>query len=277
MFRLPFGNPTRAGSGRAERSACRFVTRATGLAAVTVLAVGAVSGPVTAQIVRDHRGGNGGGGGVVVTPGGGNGGVRQPTGNPAGSPAPAPLQMLFSALHCLDETNDGTLFSNSDEPYALIYTLSVADRYSPCFLSISQVFSDVDAGETKNAAQQFLSGPLESDRFRVILVALMESDNSDEHKRIYSKVSTTLRANSVRYKQSGLVARESIASALASDIERAIQASQIYDDQIGRVQELVWGEYAFNAARAGSVVNKRLTFGDSGSKYELRFQLQPLK
>src|SRR5688500_3659249 len=126
MLRSLFSRITHSGSGFPGRAARRAVTRAAGLAAITVLMLGTLPGAARAQGIFN--------GGWTV--------------QPAANANTTPLRAYFTKLQCLDETDDG-FFSNSDEPYVVIFVADLRGSNSVSKVFFSQIFGDVDKDETR--------------------------------------------------------------------------------------------------------------------------------
>jgi hypothetical protein len=265
MFRSRFTNFTYAGSGFPGGAARRSWTQAASLAAITVLMLGTVSGPATAQIVRDHRTHSGGAGTTL----------------PVGDPS-TPLRAFFTKLTCTQQSNDDTWpFPDHDEPYLVIFSIDLRGRAADGRIVMITGFGEVDTGDTIDDRVQFWSvngdgtgSPIASDDDYICLAALMESDdykasNAVDHK-VYETLSLKLRA----YKQAGM-SRATMASFLRTDMDAAIAAAQGDDDRVGPVFEILWGTEWLPVARSGQTVTRSARLVGSDTSYNLEFQLRP--
>jgi hypothetical protein len=248
MSRSMFTGFTHAGSGLPGRAARRAVTRAASLAAITLLMLGTLSGPAVAQATN------------------------------------TPLRAFFTKLTCNQQSDDNTWPNpDHDEPYLVIFAADLRGSTAHGRVFISQVFSDVDTGETRTDSLQFWSldgnaEPIGSDDDYVVLAALLESDNNLNPGNIYNKLQR-LRVNLATYKTSGL-SRAAIASNLAVDMDLAIDAARHDygddpDDRIGGVFGILWGTEWLPVARSGQTVTRSALLVGNGSKYSLEFQLRP--
>jgi hypothetical protein len=250
-----------AGGCFTQVTAHRAVTRAAGLAALTVLIFGTLSGPAAAQ-------------GRIF-----NGGW---TAQPAAD-ANTPLRCYFTKLTCLDETDDGTIFSNSDEPYLLFLVADLRGSNSSGVVFTSQTFSDVDKNETRSDMLQIwaLNGtaqPIGSDNDYIMLAALMEEDHYLNGSQIVLALRRRVLPKLVQYKAAGM-SRAVMVGALRSEMDAVIghYRRSIYnreDDRIGGTFEILWGPDRLNAARSGVAMNWSGLIVGAGSKYLLELRLQ---
>jgi hypothetical protein len=264
MFRSRFTNFTYAGSGF-PGGAARSWTQAASLAAITVLMLGTLSGPATAQIVRDHRTHSGG----------------SATAPSVGDPS-TPLRAFFTKLTCSQESNDDTWpFPDHDEPYLVIFSIDLRGRAADGRIVMIGGFGEVDTGETIDDQVQFWpvepaggSSPIASDDDYIVLAALMESDDSKNFDAVHDKVYDTLSLKLRAYKQAGM-SRATMASFLRTDMDSAIAAAQGDDDRIGPAFEIFWGTEWLPMARSGQPVTRSAGLIGNDSRYSLEFQLRP--
>jgi hypothetical protein len=242
---------THAGSGFPGRAARRAMARAATLAAITVLALGTLSGPAVAQATNK------------------------------------PLRAHFTKLHCGNQSNDNTWPNpDHDEPYVVIFVADLRGSTAYGRVFISQVFTDVDEGEDRYDSLQIwpLDGssgsPIGSDDDYIMLAAMLESDNNLNPGNIYNKLQRVLPALASNYKATGM-SRAVIASNLAGVMGRTIDtARKDYgdeDDRIGGIFEIVWGANGLRAAQLGHHVDSLpIFYGFDGSAmlYQLTFRLE---
>jgi hypothetical protein len=233
MFRFLFANLTHVRFAFPGRVLARSAARVMSLAAITALGLGALSAPAAAQ-------------------------------------TPTPLNIRIAQLHCLDETDDGR-FSNSDEPYLVMFTANAQIPVLAGLDAYGDLFGDVDTGETREIGS-VLASLFNSDDERLVLVALLESDDSGNRRRIQTKLRDRMNASLLKLKavRSG---RDFLAQSLGRLMQQILDENRGNDEQIGGVQDLVWGQYAIDQAKAGALVRKRLTFVGHDGKYEVRFEL----
>lgn len=270
MFRSLFTHSTHAGSGITGRTARRAATRAAGLAALTIALLGALSSAAMAQGVRDHR-----------VPGSDTWTIQPISGTPAPTTG-TPLRVYFTGLTCGKVSNDNTWpRPDRDEPYVVIFSADLRGSGN-AKVFVSQEFSDVDTGSSRDDWLQFWSvsgygSPINSSNDYIFLVALMECDNSKNRLAVRDKVSNVLHPKLASYKQAGM-SRSAMVSNLKADMDLAIETSRgTYsdaDDRVGGIQEVLFSAQDLEIARSGHARTNWLNFVGSGSRYTLKFQLQ---
>jgi hypothetical protein len=253
MFRSLFTHKPYAGFPFTGRTARR--------AAMTVLTLGALSGAALAQTgIFDGTW------------------TYQPV-----APVSTPLRAYFTGLTCHKVSNDNTWpRSDRDEPYVVIFSADLRGTGSSTVI-VSQEFSDVNTGTTKNDWHQFWSvagygSPIGSSNDYIFLAALMECDTSANRTAVRNRVANTLIPKLVAYKQGGM-SRVAMVSNLMTDMDGAIEASRRTtgdeDDRVGGIQEVLFSAADLESARAGQGREQARTFVGSDSRYTVRFRVNP--
>lgn len=199
-----------------------------------------------------------------------------------------PLRMDLWKLQCLDEQDDGT-FDLHSEPYLVVFAADTSLWYSRAFAVRSQIFGDVDTGETHypTSGMQIWdfnnnATPITDPNKLIFLAALLECDgpssgyqgaNADAVQR---KVQSELIGKLYTYRSAGL-SRDAIVNNLKNDMNVAINAARGSDDRIGTVQELRLSLAEVEQARLGyqTQVTKTVIHKESGAEYRAIFVLQP--
>ena len=202
-------------------------------------------------------------------------------------PPPPPTQpvfsLSFSALACLRET--GSLAWDaleavqgmvaSDEPYVLIF---VVNLWYPSNGKVfrSNVFSDVDTGERRFQTIPLWGGALPDPSDLVVLVQVMEHDQTDVNRLTQSL--EPLKTYAAPYVQLGW-GRDAIADKLRQQMGRLVDNGTIYggpnrDDRVGGVQELRITSANTASAAAGTIVETVVEGNGSGGLYRAHFELR---
>jgi hypothetical protein len=198
------------------------------------------------------------------------------------SPRPAaadnpetPLRVYFTRLHCLDESDD---WGNSDEPYVVVFAADLRGSQPKAIVRRSQIFEDVDTGDTRTGNLQFwaLDGsgdPITSQEDYLFLVALLESDDAWNTVTVQQQIQATLIPRLINYRAIGL-SRSAIASQLRADMDFVLRASKGSDEQYGQTREVLFFTSDLRRAREGNAVDRTYTFTGSDCRYTLTFRLQ---
>jgi hypothetical protein len=234
----------------------QMTNRAVGLLGLTVLALGAVTGPATAQY-------------WMATP--------------LDNGASKPLRASFTTLWCRDESYDNAWpIPNHDEPYLLIFAADLQGTVPTGKAFITQIFSDVDEGERRDQRVQFwpLAGgasPIRSENDYIFLAALMESDDVLNAGKIRRELPGVLVPRLQLYKQSGL-SRAAMVNFLRGDMSNVIDAHRDdygdADDRIGGVFEVLWNAGALKQVHSGQPAALTPSVSGGSSLYDLNFVLE---
>jgi hypothetical protein len=207
-------------------------------------------------------------------------------GTPPPSPAPAPrYTVTFTRLHCFDET--GSWYDKaiaSDEPYVLIFAINLlAPSHGRAFRT--QVFGDVDSGETRSESLQVWGpGPLGDPDDLIVLAQIMEHDESSiDH--LVAEMNRVLPGAAARYLTFGW-GHNAIVGELKLDMQNAIDSSTVVghglnrDDRVGGPQEVrITASDTAAAASSNRPVTKRIDVDASSSgdgHYTASFQLRSI-
>jgi len=197
---------------------------------------------------------------------------------PSPQTPPTTYTLSFLGLDCLREGGgfvEGLLAS--DEPYVVIYAVDLK-RASSGLVSRSNVFSDVDTGESRRQTLPVFGGVIENPDDLVVLVQVMENDESN-----VSRITEGL-ASSLNSRATSLVARGSgraaIVDILRSEMARVIaenaaRATLNDDDFIGSAQDMrITAAHLASAASGTTVIRKLDVFDGSDGDYRTYFDLR---
>lgn len=199
------------------------------------------------------------------------------------------LRMDLTKLYCYREDGDG-IFDLHDEPYLVMFAADLSGPVPRAFTIRSQIWGDVDGGETKYATQSMqvwdfdgTGSPILNPDKLIFLGAMMECDgpepgyNGEYADRVVYRVQSDLLPKLLAYKASGL-SRDTMVKNLAKDMDIAVNAARSKDDRIGPVEELRLTMDDVLRARTGPwvPVTKTIRYGTgSTGLYYMTFTLQP--
>jgi hypothetical protein len=239
---------TYAGGCFSAGTARRSLTRAAGLAAITVLMLGTLSGPAGAQATN------------------------------------TPLRAFFTKLTC-NQQSDDNIWPNPDhdEPYLVFFAADLRDGTASGRVFL-KAFVDVDTNGVRDDSLQLWplyggsGSPIGSEDDYIFLVALLESDDVYNLLHMDTKVASVLLPKLTAYHKAGM-SRGAMVSSLRTDMDLAIEVARKAkgdaDDRVGPVFEILWGTEWLPAARSGQTVFRSAVLVGNGSTYSLEFQLRP--
>jgi hypothetical protein len=189
------------------------------------------------------------------------------------------LALRFTRLQCVEE--GGAWYeqiAGSDEPYVLIFAVSLHSPKSGR-LARTRIFSDVDNGESRSASVPVWGGLLSDPDDLVVLVQIMEHDESDVG-HLVSVLQSRMPDAAAAAVAAGL-GHDAIVSRLKTRMQSLIDNNKIpqklgslnMDDRIGGVKE-VRITPADVAATSSGPVQKRIDVTDSSDgDYRAFFEL----
>jgi hypothetical protein len=191
-------------------------------------------------------------------------------------PRPAAAQtepsygLNFYRLQCITETGKTRL--GSDEPYVLILTADLSTGEIKG--RVTQVFSDVDSGESRNHTIRLW--PLQHGRTKlsnmIFLVAILENDRDHTDYNVSLKAVTYVRKDLLTYVKVGHT-RQKIGELMRADMKAGIEAARKGDTLIAEPQEVRISLADLQQASSGRSLNKTIEGRGGQSHYLAHFEL----
>jgi hypothetical protein len=210
------------------------------------------------------------------------------------SPPSPTLVVKLKRVYCKAETSEE---SASDEVYALLsatYLLRDNLWASPVGTKLTRVYQEMDAGEDRPVdvplwGPMGIPYPIRVSENAIILVALMEHDDTDESTREKAGIAISQGLRSVLKAKPATATPAQIVTALKSRMDLDIGSWLVDfpglldpddDDRIGYIRQLVLTGDDVQRAQRGETIKKALSFkagpDDDDGEYQLDFELSKL-